>query len=229
LTCVEAAAFFSLSSVERMPKIVAAGPIVVTGLAFLMVACGQPTATAPAPTAPSGPSIPPVSSSEPAAPNAPETNAAGDIPDNQAYVPFAAPDGLFKVSVPEGWARRTDGAATLFTDKYNSVRIESTPAAAAPDAASANATEVPKLQSTVPGYQPGKVTATQRKSGPVLVITYGATSAPDPVTGKTVAQAVERYEFWKSGTEVIVTLSGAQGADNVDPWRTVTDSFAWQR
>jgi hypothetical protein len=26
-----------------------------------------------------------------------------------------------------------------------------------------------------------------------------------------------------------VTLSGPAGADNVDPWRTVTDSFRWLR
>jgi hypothetical protein len=27
--------------------------------------------------------------------------------------------------------------------------------------------------------------------------------------------------------QVTIVLSGAVGADNVDPWRTVTDSFAW--
>ena len=43
-----------------------------------------------------------------------------------------------------------------------------------------------------------------------------------------IHDAVERYEFWKAGTEVVLTLSGPQGADNVDPWRIVTDSFGWQ-
>jgi len=38
---------------------------------------------------------------------------------------------------------------------------------------------------------------------------------------------VERYEFWKNGTAVIITLSSAAGSDNVDPWKTVTDSFVW--
>jgi len=32
-----------------------------------------------------------------------------------------------------------------------------------------------------------------------------------------------------SGTEVVLTLAGPKGADNVDPWRTVTDSLAWKK
>jgi hypothetical protein len=29
------------------------------------------------------------------------------------------------------------------------------------------------------------------------------------------------------GREVVLTLSGPKGADNVDPWRIVTDSLRW--
>jgi hypothetical protein len=49
------------------------------------------------------------------------------------------------------------------------------------------------------------------------------------VTGKSVTEAVQRYEFWRSGQEVVLTLSAPQGSDNVDPWRTITDSFRWQQ
>ncbi|MDQ1424655.1 MAG: hypothetical protein QOD72_2153, partial [Acidimicrobiaceae bacterium] len=31
-----------------------------------------------------------------------------------------------------------------------------------------------------------------------------------------------------NGNEVIVTLSGAKGADNFDPWKMVTDSLTWK-
>ena len=64
-------------------------------------------------------------------------------------------------------------------------------------------------------------------AGSAVLITYQADSAPNEVTGKVVADAVERYEFWDNGTTVVLTLSGPVGADNVDPWRTVTDSFRW--
>ena len=55
-----------------------------------------------------------------------------------------------------------------------------------------------------------------------------ATSPADPVTGKTRVDAVERYVFFRAGKQVTLTLSGPNGADNVDPWRIVTDSFGWQ-
>jgi hypothetical protein len=48
------------------------------------------------------------------------------------------------------------------------------------------------------------------------------------VTGKTGTDAIERYEFWRDGREVILTLSGPVGADNVDPWRTITESLQWR-
>ena len=44
------------------------------------------------------------------------------------------------------------------------------------------------------------------------------------MTGKKALLAVERYVFFRNGTQVTLTLSGAKGADNVDPWRIVSDS-----
>ena len=130
---------------------------------------------------------------------APETNPAGDIPDNQAFVPFTPPTGLFTVSVPEGWARSTEGAATVFTDKLNTVRIETRPLATAPNTESVSVDELPAIASSTPGYRPGGVTAVQRNAGPVMLITYQGTSPTNPVTGKTGTDAIERYEFWRDG------------------------------
>ena len=158
---------------------------------------------------------------------APESNPAGDIPDTQAFVPFTPPGGLFTVSVPEGWARSTDGAATIFTDKANTVRIETAPRADAPNTESVQVDELPAIASSTAGYRPATVTAVQRKAGPVIVITYQGTSAPNPVTGKIGTDAFERYDYWRNGHEVVLTLSGPAGADNVDPWRTITDSLQW--
>ena len=49
------------------------------------------------------------------------------------------------------------------------------------------------------------------------------------MTGKVYKDTFERYEFYKNGTEAVVLLGGPAGADNVDPWRTVTNSFRWLR
>jgi hypothetical protein len=189
----------------------------VLAAAALLVGCsggGNP----PGPHAGSGPNTT----------AAPENNPAGDIPDNQVFVPFTAATGLFTVSVPEGWARSSDGAATLFTDKLNTIRIETRALATAPNTESVTVEELPGVATATPGYRPGSVTAVQRTAGPVILVTYHGTSAADPVTGKTTADAVERYAYWRDGREVVLTLSGPVGADNVDPWRTITDSLHWQ-
>ena len=156
-----------------------------------------------------------------------ESNPPGDIPDNQAFVPYTPSEHLFTVSVPEGWARTTHGAATVFTDKSNSVRIETHTPTSAPSVDAARADEVPSLEATTPGFHLGGISVVDRKAGQAVLITYTATSPPNPVTGKSGTDAVERYEFWRSNDEVILTLSGAVGADNVDPWRSITDSFQW--
>jgi hypothetical protein len=159
---------------------------------------------------------------------APENNSAGDIPDTQVFVPFTPPTKLFTVSVPEGWAQTTDGVATVFTDKLNAVRIEMRPALVRLTPDVIRQQELPGIQSSSPGYRFGAISVVQRKSGPVFLVTYQATSPPNEVTGKSGVDAVERYEFWRDGHEAILTLSGPLGADNVDPWRTITDSLQWQ-
>ena len=66
-----------------------------------------------------------------------------------------------------------------------------------------------------------------RKAGTGTLATYEIGSAPNPVTGKKALLAVERYTFVHNGTAVVLTLSGAKGADNVDPWKIVSDSLTW--
>ncbi|MEA2168663.1 MAG: hypothetical protein QOF76_1963, partial [Solirubrobacteraceae bacterium] len=129
------------------------------------------------------------------------------------------------VNVPEGWARTASGHAVTFTDKLNSVRMEAVPAKRPGSAASAKQTTVPQLSKSVAGFTLDKVTTVSRTSGSATLITYLAKSKPDPVTNKTVTDAVERYAFFHNGENVVLTLSGPKGADNVDPWRIVTDSL----
>jgi hypothetical protein len=143
------------------------------------------------------------SSAPPADPNAKEVSPPGDIPDNQAFVRYAVPSAGFTVKVPEGWSRTRKGAAITFTDKLNSVTLS----AQAPPA--------------VPGARTSTVS---RSAGRAKLELYEVSGKPDPVTGKKITDAVERYTFRHGGRLAVLTLSGPQGADNVDPWRIVTDS-----
>lgn len=202
----------------------------VLALVLVFAACGgaasKRAATSASSTLP--PSVPAATTGTGPNPNGPEVNPSGDIPDTQVYVAYSDATEAFSLKVPEGWARTDANGAVSFTDKLNTVRIESKAAAAAPTVDSARRDELPAIQSSAANYQAGIVTALNRKAGTAVLITYKADAAADPVTGKVVHDAIERYEFWRNGTEVVLTLSGPDGADNVDPWRIVTDSFGWK-
>jgi hypothetical protein len=160
-------------------------------------------------------------------PNQADVSPAGDIPDNQAYVPYRPPGGGFTVKVPEGWSRSARGGAVTFTDKLNAIRMERGKAARPLTPAATRRTEVPKLAKTVPGFQTAKIDTVTRPAGRAVRISYLAAATRNPVTGRRGQDAVERYVFFRHGREVILTLSGPKGADNVDPWRIVSSSLRW--
>ncbi len=162
-------------------------------------------------------------------PNATEVSPSGDIPDNQVFVAYTPPVGGYTVKVPEGWARTEAQGAVTFTDKLNSITMQAIPARTPPTTGDAQRTELPKLARTVRGFEPGKVTAVTRRAGRAVRITYLADARPDPVTGKVGKDAVERYGFFHKGEDIVLTLKGPKGADNVDPWKIVTDSLRYTR
>lgn len=205
-----------------VPAIATAG---IAALTLTLAACGSsspapsssPKSTVPGSTAPSGA----------ANPNAPEVVAPGDIPDNQVFVPYTPPGASFSIKVPEGWARSTKNGTVTFTDNYNAIEVSSETSSAEPTVASMKASGLADVSGD-PTFKLGKVSSITRAAGPGVRATYTIGSAPNPVTGKKALLAVERYEFAHDGTTVVLTLSGAKGADNVDPWRTVSDSLTWR-
>jgi hypothetical protein len=210
--------------------------VAAAALALALSACGSGTRSPyGGSTAASGtrPATPSPTTAAPAAsggvdPNAPEVNPAGDIPDNQVFVSYRPPGGRFTVKVPEGWGRTVRGGTVSFTDKLNTIQMETRPAPAPPTVASAGRVELPAVGASGHHFEPGAVTQVRRAGGTAVLLTYKADAPADPVTGKVVHDAVQRYEFWRAGTEAVLTLAGPVGADNVDPWRIVTDSFRWR-
>ncbi|MER6452609.1 hypothetical protein ABT270_08200 [Streptomyces sp900105245] len=203
-------------------KRTSAGLVAVTVVAAVLAGCSGSSSGAhsgPASTAPVR-----------AHPAPTESNPPGDIPDNQVFVAYRPTGGFtgFTVKVPEGWARTDKGGTTVFTDKLNSVTIATAGASTAPTVTSVKNTVVPRLRGQVAKFASPKVSQVTRKAGPVVLLTYQGDSAKDPVTGKVVRDAFERYAFYRQGHEVNLTLSGPVNADNVDPWRIVSDSFAWR-
>ncbi len=200
---------------------------VTLALVLLLAACGGGGNKATGTTGPAPASTATTASGAPD-PNAAEPLDPGDIPDNQVFVAYSPPAGAFSVKVPEGWARSESGGAVTFTDKFNSIRMEARALPTAPTVQSVRTTDVPELEQSEKGFKVGTISTVTRKAGMAIRVLYGADSDPNPVTGKSGRLDVERYEFWKDGTLVVLRLAGAKGADNVDPWKIVTDGFMWR-
>ncbi len=180
-----------------------------------------PTGGSASASAPGGQAV----SAEPAVPT--ESSPPGDIPDNIAYVPYTAKAGGVSVSTPEGWGRATTPSGVTFTDKLNTVELGWSNAAKAPTLATVKSTGVPALAANTRAFKLVGVTATSLPAGPAVLIHYQANSEPNPVTGKQYRLDVLRYELFHNGRQVSLTLLSPVGADNVDPWRIVTQSLKW--
>jgi hypothetical protein len=195
-------------------------------VATLLVALAIATVSCSRPSPPAG-TPPAVQSSQALNTQQPDANTPGDIPDNQAFVAFTAQDHSFTVDVPEGWARTNSGDGATFSDTFNSMAITSHTGTAAPTPEGARLTELAEIAVADPSVSNGDVSTVTRPAGQTVLLTYRQESAVNPVTGKSTALAVERYEFFRNGQTVALTLAGPMGADNVDPWRHITDSFRW--
>jgi hypothetical protein len=159
----------------------------------------------------------------PESPVAAESNPPGDIPDNTQFVPYHGKDG-WTVSVPEGWARSSKGTTVTFTDKLNTVQVDAQPGAPI-TVAGAKKDDVRQLKRSTRAFKLVSVTPTSLPAGQAVLISYQANSDPNPVTGKQYRLDVLRYVLYRHGVRTTLTLLSPVGADNVDPWRIVTQSL----
>jgi hypothetical protein len=202
-----------------------------------LVACSGSGGTTTAQTSVSGSAATPAASKSSASPSptrskvAPvpaESNPPGDIPDNLAFVRYRNSAGHYTFTHPEGWAQTGRGTAVNFTDKLNGVTTDSTAATAAPTVASARSTDLPRLQQTVPAFHLRDITAVTLPGGRGVRIVFRRNSDADPVTGKVYRDEVEEYVVFSSGRLVRMDLYGPVGADNVDAYRTMSQSLRVQ-
>ena len=210
---------------SRIPQSVGS-VLAAAGLTAALAACGSSGSSAgsgggAAPSAPSG-----AGGSAAAAPAG--TAAPGDIPDSTVYVPYQSTVGHLAIKVPEGWSRTTTASSTTFTSSLNSIRVAWTPMAAAPTVSSVRATAVPALKASTSAFQLQSVRPVSLTGGYGVELVYLVNSAANPVTGRRYRLVVERFELYHHGRGAVLSLSSAVGADNVDPWRIVSQSFRWR-
>jgi hypothetical protein len=154
-----------------------------------------------------------------------ESNPPGDIPDNLAFVPYGNASGHYRFVHPEGWAQVVHGLDVRFTDKLNGVAATVVSAGQPPTSASARRDEVPRLQASVPAFELRSVSSVRLPAGAAVLIVFRRNSNPDPVTGRQYRDEVREYLVWRAGREVRFDVFGPAGADNVDAYRTMSDSL----
>ena len=156
-----------------------------------------------------------------------EKNPPGDIPDSQVFIDYVSPLG-FTLKVPEGWARsdRPDGAS--FVDKLDGVSVTVSKADAAPTAESAKTDYVAKLEAAGRAVKVTAIKQVKLPAGPAIRIVYTSNSEPNAVTSKQVRLENERYLYFRDGKLVTLDLYAPKGADNVDQWQLMSNSFRWK-
>ena len=151
---------------------------------------------------------------------APERNPPGDIPDSQVFITYSGKG--FSLQVPEGWARSDLPNGARFADKYGAVEVRTGATSGAVTG------DVAALMQDAPGAKVTKTEAIKITAGPALRISYLANSAANPVTGKKILLENQRYVIRASGRVALLDLSAPAGADNVDQWQLMSNSFRWK-
>jgi hypothetical protein len=162
---------------------------------------------------------------------APEVNPPGDIPDSQAFVKFTNTTGGYELQVPEGWSRQAAppeySSDVTFVHNYDGVSVRVAPASAPPTAASVQANELKQIQSHARAVTVTGVSEANLTGGKAVVIKYTSNSEPNAVTNKQVRLENVTYVFYRNGTEAMLTMWAPLGADNVDQWNLMANSFRW--
>ena len=159
----------------------------------------------------------------------PEKNPPGDIPDSQAFVTYTSKSGGYSLKAPEGWARSENGANVKFVEKVDGEQVKITKSATAPTVASIKRIQVAALQQQGHAVKIKNVASKSMGHGnTAIVVAYNSNSESNPVTGKKIRQENATYYYYHQGKLAALTVWAPAGADNVDQWKLISESFGWQ-
>lgn len=156
-----------------------------------------------------------------------EKNPPGDIPDSQVFIRYDSKDG-YSLQVPEGWARTDLPYGASFIDKLDGVVLTQSARSMVPTADSVKKDYVPSLEKEARAVKIDSVKPVKLPGGNAVRITYSSNSAPNEVTNKQVRLENQRFLFFRDGKLVALELYAPLGADNVDQWKLMSESFQWK-
>lgn len=145
-----------------------------------------------------------------------QTNPPGDIPDTQRFLTYSSPSG-YRVLYPEGWSRTMRGSGVRFTWHYDGEQVSML---------TGNASA--HIRSTFTSVKAMRVTHARIHGNPVTLYTFTSQSRTNSVTGRSVRLESNSYVYANGTRLAVVDLWAPQGADNVDQWRKISQSFRWK-
>lgn len=151
-------------------------------------------------------------------------NPAGDIPDSTKYTARRFPQGGLTISFPDGWSSKATTSSVHFTSTVNFIDVSWRIRLPGQTAAAATAHDVTWLKRSLPDFLLRSIHAVALSGGPAVLSIYETTSAPDSVSGRRYRLVVERFTFVHTTRVLVLSLSSPVGADNVDPWRIISQS-----
>lgn len=156
-----------------------------------------------------------------------EKNPPGDIPDTQVFIDYASKDG-YTLKVPEGWARTDLPDGARFVDKLDGVVVTLSDAGVPPTVDSVRTDYLPQLQKQERAVKIDAVKAVKLPAGNAIRIAYSSNSEPNQVTSKQVRLENQRFLYFRDAKLVSLELYAPLGADNVDQWKLMSESFQWR-
>lgn len=153
---------------------------------------------------------------------------AGDIPDSQAFVTYASASGHYSFLAPEGWARTVTDTDVRFVSKFNGVSTKITQDQQSFSLANVKANQVKNLKADGQEVKIVEVKEMSLPGGKAVLVKYNSKSKPNSVTNKQIQLENENFYFYKNGQLATLHLWAPQGADNVDQWKKMSESWSWK-
>jgi hypothetical protein len=144
------------------------------------------------------------------------------------FITYRSTTGGYALEVPEGWARSVHGGDVKFTDKFDGVQVTLSKSAIPPTVSSVQREQVPALRHQGRAVKiQGVATKPMPHGNSAICLTCTSNSDPDPVTGKQVRRDETTCYYYHQGRLAALTLWAPTGADNVDQWKRISESFRW--
>jgi hypothetical protein len=144
------------------------------------------------------------------------------------FVKYVNAAGGYELSVPEGWSRTEIGTDVSFIDKFDGVKVRLISFSDPFTLDSIQSKQLVDLQKSERAVTVRSVVEKAVNGEKAILISYESNSEPDAVTGKQMRLEDQCFFFYKNGKLAALTLWAPFGADNVDQWKLMSESFKWK-